>query len=110
MSILPIAYLLFVINFLFGVLVAVGIIPRGRWGKVHHFLYLLTMAGIVAAAIEAVAQQRSLLMIAAMTLLLLGMSRTRGGGRAHSIYASVCLVVYSVVVYSVMAGPVGAGL
>ena len=105
MSILLIAYLLFILNFLYGVLVAVGIIPRARWGKVHHFLYLLTMAGIVAAAIEAVVQQTSMLpALAAMALLLLGMSRTRGGGRAHSIYATFCLVVYSVILYTVMAG------
>ena len=105
MSLLQIAYLLFLLNFLYGVLVALGIIPRGRWGKVHHFLYLLTMAGIVAAGIESVVQQSSLLpALAAMTLLLLGMSRFRGGGRAHSIYATLCLVVYSVIMYGVMAG------
>lgn len=106
MDILTIAYLLFVLNFLFGVLVALGIIPRGRWGKVHHFLYLLTIIGIVAAIIEAVVLKAPLLpAIGVMALLLLAMTRFHGGSRAHSLYATLCLALYS----ALLAGRVVSG-
>jgi hypothetical protein len=98
-DILLIAYLLFVVNFLFGVLVATGIVERGRYRKVHHFLYLLTMLGIGAAVVLAIVRNHSLPPAPmAMALLLLGTSRFHGGTRAHAAYAVLCLVVYSMIV------------
>lgn len=101
MDILPIAWLLFVVNFLFGVLVALGVFPRGRWSRMHHFLYLLTMIGIISATIESIVQQPTLLpATGAMAILLLGMSRFHGGSTGHSLYASLCLLVYSAILYT----------
>ena len=95
MTILQIAWLIFVVNFLYGVLVASGVVERGRWRKIHHFLYLLTILGILAAIAVALLDGRSLpVPLAVMALLLLGMSRFGGGGRAHAAYATICLVVY----------------
>jgi hypothetical protein len=105
MSLPSVAYLLFVVNFLFGVLVATGIVERGRWSRLHHVLYLLTMIGIVAALTDAMLRRQPIVHLAAMALLLLGMTRFRGGSRAHSIYATLCLVAYSALLYKITYGP-----
>lgn len=99
MSVLPVAYILFVVNFLYGVMVAAGVVERGRWGRVHHILYLLTMIGIVGTVAEAVLRHQPVLPPAAMAILLFGMTRFHGGSRGHSIHACICLVAYSALLY-----------
>ncbi|MDB5034775.1 MAG: hypothetical protein JWQ98_2016 [Chlorobi bacterium] len=94
------AYSIFLANFLFGVMVKSRVIDSARFRWFHHTLYLLVMAGIAGAVIEAIiAGSWRGLLLAGMGAMLLLMPRFRGRGNGHWIYATCCCVAYSAIVF-----------
>ncbi|HVZ38625.1 MAG TPA: hypothetical protein VHI13_05070 [Candidatus Kapabacteria bacterium] len=94
---LGIAYATFLANFAFGLLVKMHAIRTRRFRFVHHLLYALVMGTIVAATVVAVARASwpAALWPGIMALLLFAMPAFRGAGRAHSIFATLCLLLYT---------------
>ncbi|MBS1911556.1 MAG: hypothetical protein JST22_06195 [Bacteroidetes bacterium] len=94
---LGIAYATFLANFVFGLLVKMRAIRTRRFRFVHHLLYALVMGTILTATALAVvrASWPTALWPGIMALLLLAMPAFRGAGRAHSIFATLCLLLYT---------------
>jgi hypothetical protein len=94
------AYGAFIVNVLFGLAVKSGVVPRGRYRRVHHAIYAAVMASLAAAIVAAIVRgDGTWLRLAAMAVILSAMPRFRGAGRAHWMYATFALVVYSLVVF-----------
>lgn len=94
------AYSIFLTNFVFGLLVKSRVIDSRRFRFVHHMLYFLVVASLLASAILAFAEGRgSAWFLAGMTGLLLLLPRFRGRSRAHWMYATFCSAVYSAIVF-----------
>jgi len=98
---LTLAYIVFLTNFTFGLLVRLRVIESGRMRFVHHGLYALTLASLVAAAVvEGMnAEYGRVWMLAAMGAFLLCMPFFRGWSRGHWVYAVICSVLYSALVF-----------
>lgn len=96
---LLIAYICFLANFTFGVLVRTGVIPRVRFRRFHHLLYFSAMASL-AAAIIVDGFLHSYLPVAPLLVfcLLLVMPLFRGGSHAHIVYAILCLAIYTAII------------
>ncbi len=98
---LTLAYATFLVNFLFGLGVAGGVIPRGRYRRVHHAIYALVMLTIVAAlALSLFRKDGFWPRLAAMTTILAAMPRFPGRESGHRYYATFSLVVYSLILFT----------
>lgn len=96
---LVVAYIFFLVNFTFGVLVKTGVIPPVRFRRFHHVLYFAVMASL-AAAIIVDGFLHSYLPVAPLLVfcLLLVMPLFRGGSHLHIVYAMLCLAVYTAII------------
>ncbi len=98
---LIVAYVLFISNFLFGLLVRVGMVPAARFRIVHRLLYALVLLSLAAAAAVSIAAGRGIPWpLVLVGVLLLGMPFFPGRKTAHAIYAVLCLAMYTAVVYA----------
>jgi len=92
------AYSIFIMNLAFGVLVRWRVIDSARFRIVHHVLYFIVMASLLAAVLMAFGEGSALAWpLAGMAALLLGMALLPGRGRAHRAYAIFCCAVYSAI-------------
>lgn len=90
------AFLCFILNFAFGLLVRTGIIDSRRFRFVHTALYFCAIASLAITALAYWAFGPGIGAVAcgAMVLVLLGMSRFAGRSRGHWIYALLCAALY----------------
>lgn len=90
------AFLCFVLNFVFGLLVRTGIIDSRRFRFVHTALYFCAVTSLAIAALAYWTFGPSIGAVACgvMLLLLLVMSRLPGRLRGHWIYAIICAAMY----------------
>ncbi len=96
---LALAYMLFISNFLFGLLVRTGAIPDARFRLVHRLLYASVLLSLAAAAAaDIIAGQGIPWLLLTVECLLLGMPVFAGRTSAHAVYACVCLLMYTAVV------------
>jgi hypothetical protein len=100
LNFLPIAYSIFLVNFVFGLLVKKRIIDSTRFRFVHHMLYFFVVASLlVATALAFIEGSERRWLQAGMAGLLLCMPFFRGRSRGHWIYATLCCAVYSAIVF-----------
>lgn|GEM_PF-997163 len=93
------AYSIFLTNLLFGALVKGRIIDSRSFRVVHHLLYLIVVASLLAATLLAFMRGRQqAYATGAMAGLLLCMPLFRGRSRGHWIFALVCALLYTLLV------------
>jgi hypothetical protein len=94
------AYGIFLVNFLFGLAVGLGIVDSSRFRFVHHAIYFLVMLSLIVATALSIGRGESIAWaFGTMAALLLVMPRFPGRSRGHALYAVVCLVLYSAIVF-----------
>lgn len=97
---IAIAYGIFLLNFLFGLAVRSGVVDSSRFRFVHHGIYFLVMISLIAAtAVAAWRGERVAWALGTMAALLLAMPRFPGRSRTHAGYATLCLVLYSAILF-----------
>ncbi len=96
---LAIAYMFFLANFTFGILVGTRIIPSSRFRQFHHVLYFAVMLSLAGAIIaDGFLHSRLPVLSLCVFGLLLAMPLFRGGSRTHAVYAVMCLALYTAIV------------
>ncbi len=90
------AFLCFLLNFVFGLLVRAGIIDSRRFRVVHTVLYFCAVAslGLTALAYGIFGPGIGAVVCGAMLVPLFFMSRFPGRSRGHWVHALICAVLY----------------
>lgn len=97
---LTIAYGFFLANYLFGISVATGLVRSKRLRFLHHTLYFLVLLSLGIALLLALLHGTLLgYGLIVLFLLLLVMPRFKGRSRGHRIYATVCFLLYSLLLF-----------
>jgi hypothetical protein len=98
-SLLAVAYTLFLLNFAFGIAVKLKIVDSSRFRYVHHGLFALVIISLLAAILADVVSTGSIPWpLAGLVIMLLLIARFPGSTAPHPLYATICLIVYTLAV------------
>lgn len=91
---ISLAFGCFLTNFLYGILAKLRIVDAARFKVMHHILYFCVMASLGLAIGMEVWRGAAPVPLAAVFVMLFGMTRFSGKTRQHWQYAVWCLVAY----------------